>query len=131
MATTTKPATRETLELEKNQWLAFLAEFTRQNRGAHARLEVLGDEIGYQVENENHIFEGISVDVKDGEKNVWITLGSTPADHHAHGIQNVTAIRVLPQRESAGAVVEVEAQDGSKTLLELTRPEDYALPPAT
>src|ERR1700704_5883753 len=131
MATTTKPATRETLELEKNQWLAFLAEFTRQNRGAHARLEVLGDEIGYQVENENHIFEGISVDVKDGEKNVWITLGSTPADHHAHGIQNVTVIRVLPQTESAGAVVEVEAQDGSKTLLELTRPEDYALPPAT
>jgi hypothetical protein len=27
-------------------------------------------------------------------------------------------------------VVEVEAQNGTKTLLELTRPEDYALPPA-
>jgi hypothetical protein len=29
-----------------------------------------------------------------------------------------------------GAVVEVEAKDGTKTLLELTRPEEYALPPA-
>ena len=130
MANANAAAPRETIELEKNQWIAFLAEFTRQNRGAHARLEVLDPDIGYQIEAKDRTFDGVSVDVKDGEKNLWITLGSTPADHQAHGIQNVTAIRVLPPTKSAGAVVEVEAQNGSKTLLELTRPEDYALPPA-
>lgn len=130
MANANAAAPRETIELEKNQWIAFLAEFTRQNRGAHARLEVLDPDIGYQIEAEDRTFDGVSVDSKDGEKNLWITLGSTPADHHAHGIHNVTAIRVLPPTTSAGAVVEVEAQNGTKTLLELTRPEDYALPPA-
>ena len=130
MANANAAAPRETIELEKNQWIAFLAEFTRQNRGAHARLEVLDPDIGYQIEAKDRTFDGVSVDVKDGEKNLWITLGSTPADHHAHGIHNVTAIRVLPPTPSAGAVVEVEAQNGTKTLLELTRPEDYALPPA-
>ena len=130
MANVNAAAPRETIELEKNQWIAFLAEFTRQNRGAHASLEVLDPDIGYQIEAKDRTFDGVSVDVKDGEKNLWITLASTPADHHTHGIHNVTAIRVLPPTTSAGAVVEVEAQNGTKTLLELTRPEDYALPPA-
>jgi hypothetical protein len=130
MANANAAAPREMIELGKNQWTAFLAEFTRQNRGAHARLEVLDSDIGDQIEAKDRTFDGVSVDVKDGEKNLWITLGSTPADHLAHGIHNVTAIRVLPPTTSAGAVMEVEAQNGTKTLLELTRPEDYALPPA-
>jgi hypothetical protein len=123
-------ASREKIELETHQWIAFLADFTQQNRGAHAHIEVLDPNNGYQIEASDRTFDGVSVDVKDGEKNLWITLGSTPGDHHAHGIQNVTAIRVLPPTKTAGAVVEVETQDGTKTLLELTRPEDYALPPA-
>jgi hypothetical protein len=130
MANANAAVPQENIELEKHQWIAFLAEFTRRNRGAHARLEVLDPDIGYQIEAIDRTFDGVSVDVKDGEKNLWITLGSSPSDHHTHGIQNVTTIRVLPPTKSAGAVVEVEAQDGTKTLLELTRPEDYALPPA-
>jgi hypothetical protein len=47
MANANAAAPRETIELEKNQWITFLAEFTRQNRGAHARLEVLDPDIGY------------------------------------------------------------------------------------
>ena len=130
MAKSTTSAMPPTLDIQKDQWVKFLAEFTRENRGAHARLEVLGADAGYQVETENRPFEGIAADIKDRENTVWITLGSTPSDHHAHGVQKVTAIRVLPPVMSAGATLEIEAQDGTKTLLELTRPEDYALPPA-
>ena len=131
MANANAAAPREKIELGKHRRIAFLAEFIRQNRGAHARLEVVDPDIGYQIEAKDRTFDGVSIDVKDGEKNLWITLVSTPADHHAHGIQNVTASRVLPTTKSAGAVVEVEAHDGTKMLLELTRPEDYARPPAT
>ena len=84
----------------------------------------------YQVETEDRPFDGIAADVKDGEDAVWITFGSTLEDHLTHGIQNVTAIWVrsaVPGR--AGSAVLIEAKDGTMTLLELSLPEEYALPP--
>jgi hypothetical protein len=109
-----------------------MAEFTRENRGAHARLEVVGAdrETGYRVETENRPFDGIAADIKDGERVVWIYLDSGTADHIAHGIHEAAAVRVLPASKARGAVLEVEAADGTKTILELTLPEKTALPPA-
>ena len=120
-----------TQEIPFDQWIPFLAEFTRENRGAHARLDVFGRDFGYQVETENRQFDGVSADQKSGERSVWITFASAPKDHFTHGVNGVTVIRVLPATGRTGAVLEVEAQDGTRTVLELTRPEDYALPPAT
>jgi hypothetical protein len=120
-----------TQEIGKDQWLPFLAELTRENRGAHARVEVVGPDVGYQVEIDKRPFDGISADVKDNEQAVWITFGSTTADHMTHGVQNVTAIRIRPPVGDSGAVLEVVARDGTRTLLELTHPEAYELPPAS
>jgi len=129
-STEARPGTAR--EVPRNEWIPFLAEFTRENRGAHARLEVIGAdaEIGYQVETEGRPFDGVSADVKDNETAVWIAFGSTPDNHMTHGIQRATVLRALPPTESRGAILEVEAADGTKTLLVLTRPEEYALPPA-
>ena len=117
-----------TQEIDRGQWSAFLAEFTRENRGAHARLEVLGGDVGRLVETENRPFDGISADVKDAESAVWITFASGPEDHLAHGIQNVKAIRVREPIGESGPALEVLAEDGTTTLLELSLPEAYAIP---
>jgi hypothetical protein len=122
------PQERSTQEIEPDQWITFLAKFTRDYRGAHARLDVLGGEVRYQVETENKPFDGIAADVKDDAKTVWITFGATPADHLNHGIHHPRVIRVLPETDKLGPVLEVEAQDGTTTVLELSRPEAYALP---
>jgi hypothetical protein len=119
---------KSTQEIAKDQWIPFLAAFTRENRGAHARVEVLGPGVGYQVETENRPFEGISTDIKDNEQAVWITLGSTTTDHMTHGVQNVAAIWMRAPVGDSGASVEVVAQDGTRTVLELSRPEAYELP---
>ena len=116
--------------VDRSQWITFLAQFTRENRGAHARVDVLGPNVGYQVETEDRPFDGVAADIKDGEDAVWITFGSTLDDHLTHGIQNVAAIWVRPAVPGrAGAAVLIEANDGTKTLLELSLPEEYALPP--
>ena len=118
-------------EIEIDKWVWFLAEFTRLNRGAHARLEELGvDDVGYVVETENRPFDGISADVKDGERIVWISFGGTADDHHTHGVHRAKGIRVLLPGRHRGSALEVEAEDGTRTVLELSRPEAYALPPA-
>jgi len=120
-----------TFEIAKDQWVTFLADFTRENRGAHARLELLGTEVGHQVETENLPFESVSTDGKDGEQAVWITFGSTLEDYLTHGVQNATAIWVRLSSGEAGAALEVRAKDGTKTLLQLSRPEAYSLSGAT
>jgi hypothetical protein len=118
----------ETQELREDQWGWFLAEFTKENRGAHGRIDVLGGEVGRQVETENRPFDGVSADMKDGEHTVWIMFGSMPSDHLAHGVENVVAIRVRPPVGEMGSAMEVEAHDGIKTILTLSRPDAYALP---
>src|ERR1700704_4539046 len=107
--TTAVPLTQQ---IEPNQWIQFLSKFTRDYRGAHGRLEVIGGEVGYQVETENLPFEGVSAGAKDGEYSVWIIFGATPADHLAHGVHGATVIRILPPSNVRGPVLEVDAKDG-------------------
>jgi hypothetical protein len=123
---------QDTQEIRRTDWIPFLAEFTRENRGAHARLDVIGPdtETGYQVETENRPFDGVSADIKDQESIVWIAFGSTAEDHLTHGVHNARVLRVLSPTESRGAVFAVESTDGRKTILELTHTASYSLPPA-
>jgi hypothetical protein len=127
----TKPeaSARKSPEIEVDRWLPFLEQFTRENRGAHARLEVFGSEVGYQVATENRPFDGAWADVKDGERAIWMAFGSTPSDRQTHGIPDAAAMRFLPPGHESGAVLEVEGKDGTITLLELTRPDAFRLPP--
>jgi hypothetical protein len=120
-------------EIHQEQWITFLAEFTRENRGAHARLEIIGSDsdVGLQVETEDRPFDGVSADIKDGERTVWITYGSTTTDHLSHSVHGAVAIRTLPLTEHSGAVLEIESADGTKNILYLTAPEAYALPPSS
>jgi hypothetical protein len=120
----------DTLKIEPDQWTPFLAQFTRENRGAHATLEVLGPEVGYQVQTDDRPFDGITAYIKDGERAIWITFGSKPEEHFTHGVQEATVIWVVPPAGARGAALEIEAQDGTRTVLQLTTPEAYALPPA-
>jgi Family of unknown function (DUF5335) len=121
-----------TQQIKPDQWTQFLAEFTRDYRGAHGRLEVLGvDEVRYAVETENKPFDGVSADTKDGERSVWIIFGATASDHLSHGIHGAIIIRMLPPSGGKGPVLEVEAKDGTKTVLGLSLPQEYALPEGT
>jgi hypothetical protein len=126
-----QPQSGATQDIDKDRWGALLAEFTRQNRGAHARLEVMGPDIGYQVQTDDRPFDGVFADTKDGECAVWVTFGSSRQDHLTHGIQNVSAIRVRPPVGESGAALEIIAQDTTTTVLELSRPEAYAIPAGT
>src|SRR5438874_8495489 len=97
MAKPTTTPRETTLEIREEQWIPFFAEFTRENRGAHARLEVIGiDDVGYEVETENRPFDGVAADIKGGEQAVWIVFGSIPQDHLTHGIQKPTVVRMMP-----------------------------------
>jgi hypothetical protein len=129
MTTSGSAPNRKTEEVAPDRWTPFLAEFTRENRGAHARLTIIGADadLGVQVEIENRPLDGVSADMKDGERTVWISFGSAASDHATHGVPRATAIRTLAAVIGGGTVLEVESADGTKTLLELAS-ERYELP---
>jgi hypothetical protein len=62
---------------------------------------------------------------------VWITFGAAATDHLTHGIHEVSTIYVVPPLGQSRAVLEVEANDGTRTVLQLNTPEEYALAPAS
>ena len=130
MAQSTEVNEGRTEQVARDRWIPFLDEFTRENRGAHAKLQVLGIDAARYLELEDRPFDGIDADVKDGEDAVWIHFGSGVDDHITHGIERVTAIRARPATGGSGATVEIESADSIRTLLELSLPADYALPPA-
>ena len=107
--------------------MPYLAEFTRENRGAHATLEILGEGVGRQVATENRPFEGISSDVKDGERTIWISFGSKSQENFTHGVHGVTAIRVREATVESGPAMEIDSEDGTTTLLILGRLGEFAL----
>jgi hypothetical protein len=114
-------------QIDFDRWLPFLDQFTRENQGAHARLEAFGREAGYQVVTENRPLDGVSADVRDGERSIWIAFGSTPADRQTHGIPDAVVVRFLPAEGDSGAVLEIEGKDGATTLLRLTPPGAFNL----
>src|SRR5690348_7574076 len=97
-----------TQEIRPDQWIPFFAEFTQEYRGAHARVDVFGPDVGYQVETDDRPFDGIAADIKDGARSVWISFGTTPADHLTHGIHEVSAVRLLLPAGPAGPALEIE-----------------------
>ncbi len=116
-------------KIPRGEWNAFLAEFTRENRGAHAAVEILGDnEVGHAIEIENRPLDGVAADTKDGEDVIWITFGATPDDHLNHGVHEAKTLWLRQPTGGSGATLAIEAKDGTMTLIEL-RPESYALPP--
>ena len=115
--------------LPKDQWIPFLAGFTRRNRGAHGRLEVLDGEAGDVVEVEGKPFEGVSADVKDGEHTIWVSFGGAGSSQLTHGIHEASALYMLEPSDESGEILCAEAADGSKTILSLSKTGDFALPP--
>jgi hypothetical protein len=110
--------------IAEDQWNPVMATVTRTYAGAHARLEVMGPDVGYEVELEDRPFEGIAADMKDRERIVWMYFGD-----FSHAVHRASIVRMVPRLGETGPVIEIEDEDGVKTLLTLGSPDQFALPP--
>lgn len=121
-------------EIERNQWAAYLNDFSRRNEGRPARVEVVGEEIGAHEAGRHLPLVGVSFEAKGSEEgDVVITFaGQTTADarHFTRRIDSVTSVVPLPG-EGEGEqdeALEVESADGTRTILVFEKLP--ALPPA-
>lgn len=129
-----------TREIPIEEWTEFLNDFTRRHDAWITSVELIDDpDLGTQMQFDQLAFIGASPDPKEGRCGaIEIIAASDLMDHVTHVVENPVAVRV---REGEGGVdaLEIEAGNGSKTLVLLSReairlspmPEDAQQSPLT
>lgn len=104
----------QTREIPRDQWTTFFDSLSRRYRGQPVSIEVLGPDIGAQVEAKQVIFEGITMDRKDVREIISLILHRTPQEH-------LTDIITMPSHvrfERGGQeVLQIESADGVQMLI--------------
>jgi hypothetical protein len=107
----------QTREIPRDEWAAFFDSFSRQHEGWLATVEVLGKEIGAQVEARELALRGITAELKGDEDTISIILGETPKDHITHIITGPSHVRLEQTESGAHEALQIESASGVTTLL--------------
>ena len=112
-----------TKEISRSEWPEFFDSFSRQHEGWLVTLEVLGTDIGAQVEGRELAFEGILVewDEVHGDQ-IAIIIGARPDDHITHNISHPAQVSLEQTDEGADAALAIKSTDGTTALLRLRSP---------
>ncbi|HYE64766.1 MAG TPA: DUF5335 family protein [Pyrinomonadaceae bacterium] len=106
-----------TREIPRDEWITFFDGFSRQHEGWLVTVEVLGQEIGAQIEARELPLEGVTADLgKEGEDTISIILGASPEEHVTHIINAPTHVRLEQTAEGANATLQIESA-GEATLI--------------
>jgi len=106
-----------TREIPRNEWIKFFDDFSKQHQGWVVIVEVISPELGDQEEINGLPLVGISADAKDGENRIEIMVGGKPEAHLTHIIESPKRVWVKEAEEEAHEAVDVESEDGTKTIL--------------
>ena len=113
----------KTKEIPREEWKAFFDNFTRRNDGWLVTLEILGVEIGAQVEQRKLAFRGIVDDWDEiASSEIMMMFGTKPDQHLTHRIGNATQVSLEQTDEGADAALAIKAADGTTALLRFRSP---------
>ena len=106
-----------TTEIPAQQWESFFDMFSRQHQGWRVTVEVLGDEIGAELEAREMPLEGITADVKDKNRAISIILREKGSEHLTHIVSEPKHVRLKQTQEGADEALAIESADRATTLV--------------
>jgi hypothetical protein len=104
-----------TTQIPSDEWISFLDSFSRRHEGWLVTLELIGPEIGAQIQASELPLEGISSSTNP--KTISISLGNEPSNHLTHTISSPGQLWLRRTSQGADEALEIESTDGAKTLL--------------
>ncbi|HET9635221.1 MAG TPA: universal stress protein [Gemmatimonadaceae bacterium] len=107
-------------------WTSVLSEFSRNNAGRRARLEIDDVELGAQTEMSGYRFQGASYERDANRVTLMFGSGKASGSHLERGITEVKSIEVLSGRNSGADIALAIGHDGGQTLLVFDVPETTA-----
>lgn len=107
-------------------WSDVLVEFSRNNAGRRARLEIDDAAIGAQTEMSGYRFQGATFEKEPNRVTLMFGSGKAGGSHLERGIAEVKSIEVLSSKQAGADVALAIGQDGGQTLLVFDVPESPA-----
>jgi hypothetical protein len=106
-----------TQEITRGEWEAFFDSFSRRHQGWLVTVEVMGADIGAQVEARRLPLEWIAAEMKNDDGLISIIVGDQAETHFTHMISKPSHVRLKKSEESADEALEIESADGTVTLV--------------
>ena len=108
-----------TREIPRNEWVAFFDSFSRQHENWLSTVEVIGADVGAQLEASERPLAGITADLGQDEQHdlVSVFIGGTPGEHVAHLIRGPAHVRLKERDDGAHEALQIESRTGATTLL--------------
>ncbi len=108
-------------------WSEVLTEFSRNNAGRRARLEIDDAAIGAQTEMSGYRFQGATFEPKANRVTLMFGGGRAGGSHLERGISEVESVEVLSSRKTDADVALAIGHEGGQTLLVFDVPESAGL----
>jgi hypothetical protein len=113
----------QTKEIARTEWPSFFNSFSRAHEGWLATLEILGPDIGAQVEERELAFEGITDESDEAHGNtIMIMTGGRAENHVTHTITRPVEVSLEKTDEGADAALAIKSEDGVTALLRFRSP---------
>lgn len=109
-------------EIKKQDWPGFFDALGRRRSEWITKVEVMSSEMGDQVLNDGLPLSGITVETNGDRTSIDISVGENTDSHQTHNIQNPNRVAFLRADESHGDVIDIEEEDGTKTLITFIEP---------
>jgi hypothetical protein len=113
----------KTRQIPKNEWPDFFESFSRQHEGWLVTLEMLGPDIGAQIEERDLAFEGIVDESGEAQGNhIVIMMGAKPDDHITHSISEPIDVSLEQTDEGANAALAIKSAEDVTALIRFRSP---------
>jgi hypothetical protein len=107
----------ETREIAKSEWRSFFSSFSDQHDDAVVAVQVMGSDIGAQIEGRELHLRGISPARNAEESELALELDSVDGGHVTHMIARPVHVWLRQTQDHSDEALEIESADGTKTLL--------------
>lgn len=110
-----------TNQVPRSDWKSFLDDYTKQNAGKKATVELYGQGVYASNEEAKALpFTGVTYEEKGSDSHaVRVLLGDSAKDHLTHEIPAPTQVWTRSRDEGDGEMLEIHGGDGQRLILKL------------
>jgi hypothetical protein len=114
----------ETIEIPRNAWHNFFSRFSQAHETQFVAVEVMGHDLGAQVEGRLLLFSGISEGDRHDES-LALMFDALHGEHLTHMVQKPTRVRVRRAADNTDEALEIQSSDGITTLVRFPAAEAH------
>jgi hypothetical protein len=107
---------QNTTEIPRDAWNRFFSRFSEDHETQFVAVEVMGTDIGAQVEGRSLLLSGISPS-DDNVDAIAVSLDSVEGEHLTHMVNKPTHVWVQRAVDNTDEALEIESADGTRTLV--------------